>query len=70
METEGRIQGGQPDLVIFEVLQRDFIEPFELLQEIALQEEKDICSIQPGIPGLAIGLSLQQVVAMDPNQTV
>lgn len=37
--------GYSPDLVVFEVSKRDFVQPFELLQKIALQEEKDVCSI-------------------------
>lgn len=43
---------GVPDLVVLEVLERDLVEPFELLEQVALDGEDDGGAVEPdGVVG-------------------
>lgn len=42
-----RRRGGLPDLVVLKVLERDFVEPFKLLEQVALDGEDDGGAVEP-----------------------
>ena len=38
-------KGGIPDLIVFQMLERNIVEPLEFFEEIGVEREEDGCSV-------------------------